>query len=264
MKTTSRLKTVREYQQHTHHRAPSRNRVSIRKGERDKFSNGDYFKNKRFLSKDEIKEVKNIVGLDMGAATMASAVLLKGNTRRSSAYVRLNRGWCGSKNGLTRGYVDNHCGTRSYRQWLDKAKRLDGNILTAERAVSAASSRKCLALGDLENALILQFQYHATMVRFYRSNTFCKHRLLLKSRHRRFVDSVANRLVRVAEKHSHRNERVTFAIGNCIDHPCSRGHRGGGLANSKFVKALARIRRVVLIDEYNTTKRYVHTRFSHT
>ena len=111
--------------------------------------------------------------------------------------------------------------------------------------------------GELKSALLVQFRHHRTMTRFYRSDSFCKQNLLLKSRQRRFVDKMAHRLVKVAEKHTHRKRKVTFAVGNCIDHPCSRGHCGGRLPNSKLVKALARIRRVVLIDEYNTTKRYV-------
>ena len=35
-----------------------------------------FSRNKKFLSEDEIADVKDIVGIDMGAATMASAVLL--------------------------------------------------------------------------------------------------------------------------------------------------------------------------------------------
>jgi hypothetical protein len=153
--------------------------------------------------------------------------------------------------------VHNHCGTRLFGKWLDRAKKLNGNVLIAERELSAVSSRKSLDLGELKSALRVQFRHHRTMTRFYRSDSFCKHNLLLKSRQRRFVDKMAHRLVKVAEKHTHRKRKVTIAVGNCIDHPCSRGHRGGRLPNSKLVKALARIRRVVLIDEYNTTKRYV-------
>ena len=255
VKTTSRYKTVQEFQDHL--RTPCQRELSIQRGERDKFSNGDYIKNKKSLREDQIDEVKGVVGLDMGSATMASASLLREKSRRPSKFVRLNKKWCGSKSGLTRGYVDNHCGTRLFRKWIDKSKKLDGDVLIAERAISTVSSRKCLDLRDLESALLVQFRHLRTMKRFYRSKSFCRQRLLLKSRHRRFVDTMARKLVMVAEKHTHKKSKVTFAIGNCIDHPCYRGHRGGRLPNSKLVKALSRIRRVVLIDEYNTTKRYV-------
>ncbi len=60
--------------------------------------------------------------------------------------------------------------------------------------------------------------------------------------------------LRRRHRHGNINVKITFAVGANIDHPCSRGHKGGGLPNRKLIQALARLRRVVLIDEYYTTK----------
>ena len=82
---------------------------------------------------------------------------------------------------------------------------------------------------------------------------------------RRWIDQTARKLVDVTEREARRrhrhgniNVKITFAVGANIDHPCFRGHKGGRLPNRKLIQALARLRRVVLIDEYYTTKRYVY------
>ena len=97
--------------------------------------------------------------------------------------------------------------------------------------------------------------------KFYNSTTYVQRRFASRIKRRRWVDKTARKLVEVTEREARRrhrhgniNVKITFAVGANIDHPCSRGHKGGGLPNRKLIQALARLRRVVLIDEYYTTK----------
>ena len=127
------------------------------------------------------------------------------------------------------------------------------------------SLKKSFRLGDFVRALSVHHLHFSTLFRFYNSTTYIQRRFHLRSKNRSFVDRMARKLVEVTERetrrrhrHGNGNVKITFAVGKNIDHPCFRGHKGGRLPNSKFVNALARLRRVVLIDEYYTTKRYVY------
>ena len=127
------------------------------------------------------------------------------------------------------------------------------------------SLKKTFRLDAFVTAFFVHHQNFDSVFKFYNSTTYVHRRFASRIKRRSWVDQTARKLVEVTEREARRrhrhgniNVKITFAVGANIDHPCCRGHKGGRLPNRKLIQALARLRRVVLIDEYYTTKRYVY------
>ena len=115
-----------------------------------------------------------------------------------------------------------------------------------------SSSLKTVDVGEFTAALLGQAKAWKTLRWFYGGRTFAKRRFLLARRKQHFEETAVNRLIDESERG--RDRPVVFAYGDGQFAFSMKGCHGG-TPHARLRRLLALKRRVVLVDEYLTTKR---------
>ena len=148
------------------------------------------------------------------------------------------------------GLYRHESGLRGFQQWMKRSLRRSAMKRAMKKLTEA--SLKTLDVEAFTTALLEQARAWATLRRMYGGKAFAKRRFLLAKQKQRFEDKAVNRLI--AESERGRDGPVVFAYGDAKFALSVRGCHGR-TPHARLRRRLALKRRVVLIDDYLTTKR---------
>lgn len=151
---------------------------------------------------------------------------------------------------ISSGRYRHESGLRPFQQWSKRSLRRP-----ALRDASVALTEASLKTPDpvaFTAALLRQAGAWDVLRTFYGSKTFAKRRFLRARRKQRFEETAVNRLI--AESERGRDAPAVFAYGDGQFASSMRGCHGG-TPHARLRRLLALKRRVVMVDEYLTTKR---------
>ena len=151
---------------------------------------------------------------------------------------------------ISGGSYRHESGLRRFQQWMKRSLRRPAMKRAMKKLTEA--SLKTLDVDAFTAALVRQAWAWATLRRMYGGKAFAKRRFMLAKQKQRFEDKAVNRLIKQSE--DGRDGPVVFAYGDAKFAFSMRGCHGG-TPHARLRRRLAQKRRVVLIDEYFTTKR---------
>ena len=157
--------------------------------------------------------------------------------------------WKGVKQ-LSSGQYRTGIGMRAFQQWSQRSLRRPH--LQAAAVALTEASLKTPDPTAFTAALVRQATAWDVLRTFYGGKAFAKRRFLLARRKQAFEEQVINELIAKSERGS--STPAVFAYGDGQFASSMQGCHGG-TPHARLRRLLAMKRRVVLVDEYLTTKR---------
>jgi len=153
---------------------------------------------------------------------------------------------------LSSGAYRTGIGLRAFQQWSQRSLRRPRMQEAVVALTEASLKTPDPAAFTAAAKLVRQAEAWRVLRTFYGGKAFAKRRFLLARRKQRFEETVVNRLIAQSERGA--QKPAVFAYGDGQFASSMRGCHGG-TPHARLRRILALKRRVVLVDEYLTTKR---------